>query len=88
MIRNENEARHECVRIIDNLVDIQKKNISELEIMKEHINDMTSEQFNDHFGPLFAFCIGPEISQTTMKAHSAIRSTNDTIEYIKEKEVE
>lgn len=82
MMKSEEEARQSTIEVIDKLIDFQKKNISGLEIMKEHINDMTTEQF-ERFGVVFAFAMSPELLKTTMKAHSAISATNDTIEKIK-----
>lgn len=85
MMKSEMEARQACVDAIDSLIDFQKKNISGLEIMKEHINDMTTEQF-ERFGSVFAFVMVPEMLRTTMRAHSAIEAVNNTIEHIKEDE--
>lgn len=85
MMKSEEEARQTTIEVIDKLIDFQKKNISGLEIMKEHINDMTTEQLA-RFGAAFAFGIAPELFTTTMKTDSAIRATNDTIEHIKEDE--
>ena len=87
MIRSEEDARQECIELIDRLIDFQKKNISGLEVMKEHINDMTTEQF-EPFCNVFTFVMVIEMLETTMKAHSAIRATNDTIECIKVKGAE
>ncbi len=83
MTRSEREARQACVELIYRLIDFQKKNISGLEIMKEHINDMTTEQF-ERFGSVFTFVMTPEMLRTTMKAHSTIAAVNDTIECVKE----
>ena len=84
-MNSEEEARQVCVELIDKLIDLQKKNISGLEIMKEHINDMSSEQLA-HFGIVFAIVMSPEMLRTTLKANSAICAVNDTIKHIKEDE--
>lgn len=83
MIGSKKEAREACIELIDRLINFQKKNISGLEIMKEHINDMTTEQF-DRFCSAFAYAMLPELLRTTLKANSAISATNATIEHIKE----
>ena len=83
MIRSEEKARQACVELIDKLIDFQKKNISGLEIMKEHINDMSSEQF-EHFGTVFACVMSPEMLKTTLKSNSVIAAVNSTIMHIKE----
>lgn len=85
MMKSEEEARQACVEMVDHLIDYQKKNISQLEFMKEHINDMSTEQF-ERFGSVFAFAMAVEMLEKTMKLHSAIRATNATIEHIKEDE--
>lgn len=87
MIRGEEEARQACVEMVDHLIDYQKKNISQLEFMKEHINDMSTEQF-ESFCSVFAFVMAGEMLEKNMKLHSSIRATNNTIDYIKEREVE
>ena len=85
MRKSEEEARQACIDMIDAVINDHKKNISNLEIMKEHIYDMTTEQF-ERFGSVFAFAMSPELLKTTLKAHSAISATNATIEHIKEDE--
>lgn len=85
MIRNEQEARQICEEMIDKLINFQKKNISGLEIMKEHVNDMSSEQFY-RFSEVFAFVMSPDLLDTTIRANSAIAAVNGTIEHIKEVE--
>lgn len=85
MRKSEEEARQACIVMVDALVNNHKKNISELEIMKEHIKDMTTEQF-ERFGSVFAYAMSPEMLKTTLKTTSAISATNATIEHIKEEE--
>lgn len=85
MIGSEKEAKDACTEVIDRLIDFQKKNISGLEIMKEHICDMTTEQF-EAFCSVFAYAMSPELLRTTLKANSAISATNTTIEHIKEED--
>lgn len=83
MIGSEKEARQACIELIDRLIDFQKKNISGLEFMKEHIYDMTTEQF-ESFGSVFAYAMSPELLKTTLKANSTISAVNTTIEHMKE----
>lgn len=85
MIKNEKEARQACEELIDRLIDLQKKNISGLEIMKEHINDMSSEQFK-HFSVPFAYAMSQELLSTSRSANVVISAVNATIEDIKEDE--
>jgi predicted metalloendopeptidase len=87
MIRGEEEARQACIEMIDKLIDDHKKNISHLEIMKEHVNDMTSEKFEE-FALVFGYSMAPDMVKRTLGATATICAVNDTIVHIKEKEVE
>lgn len=69
---------------IDKLVDVFKQNISHLEILREHINDMNEEQFNDFKVP-FATVMLPTMSKDAMMSGSPILATIETIKYIKGK---
>lgn len=82
MINNEKEARQACAEMIDKLIDDHKKNISQLEIMKEHINDMSSEQFKE-FGLVFGYSMAPDMVKSTLGAKATICAVNETIEHIK-----
>lgn len=85
MRKSEMEAREACIDMIDALVNDHKKSISELEIMKEHINDMPSEMF-ERFALVFGYSMAPDMIRTTLKAASTISAVNETIEHIKEAE--
>lgn len=87
MMKSEIEARQACDEMIDTLINDHKKNISHLEIMKEHVNDMSSEQF-EKFALVFGYCMAPDIIKKTLSATAAICAVNDTIVHIKEKENE
>lgn len=83
MRKSEREAREACADMIDALVNDHKKSISKLEIMKEHINDMSSELF-EKFALVFGYSMAPDMTKTTLKAAATICAVNDTIEHIKE----
>ena len=87
MKRSEREARETCTEMIDKLINDQKKNISHLEIMKEHIKDMSSEQFEE-FCLVFGYSMAPDMVKSALGATATICAVNDTIEHIKKKEVE
>lgn len=87
MRESEKEAREACVEMVDKLIDDHKGNISKLEIMKEHINDMSSEQFEE-FALIFGYSMAPDMIKTTLGATATICAVNDTIEHIKHKEKE
>lgn len=82
MKSEEEEARQACVDMVDDLIDNHKKNISHLEIMKEHINDMSSEQF-ERFALVFGYSMAPDMIKVTLEAASIISAINETIEHIK-----
>ena len=82
MMKSEVEAREACMEIIDKLIDDHKGNISKLEIMKEHINDLSSEQF-ENFALVFGYCMAPDIIKKTLSATATICAVNETIEHIK-----
>ena len=83
MMKSEEEARETTIELIDKLINDQKGNISQLEIMKEHINDMSSEQF-EHFGLVFGYSMAPDMIKATLGATATICAVNDTIVHIKE----
>ncbi len=87
MRESEEEARQACVEMVDMLIDNHKGNISKLEIMKEHINDMSSEQFEE-FGLVFGYSMSPVMIKRTLATTATICAVNDTIEHIKRKENE
>lgn len=82
MIKSEEEARQACVEMVDTLINDHKKNISKLEIMKEHINDMSSEQF-ERFALVFGYSMAPDMIEVAFKVTSIIAAINETIEHIK-----
>lgn len=85
MMKSEEEAREACIDMIDKLIDDQKGNISQLEIMKEHINDMSTEQF-ERFGLVFGYSMAPDMIKRTLGAKATICAVNETIVHIKEAE--
>jgi hypothetical protein len=85
MMKSEEEARQACIDMIDALINDHKKNISHLEIMKEHVNDMTSEKFEE-FGLVFGYSMAPDMIKRTLSATATICAVNETIEHIKRKE--
>lgn len=85
MRESEVEARQACIDMIDALVNDHKKSISKLEIMKEHVNDMSSEMF-ERFALVFGYSMAPDMTRTTLKATATICEVNETIEHIKEEE--
>ena len=85
MMKSEVEARQACVEMIDTLINDNKKNISHLEIMKEHVNDMSSEQFEE-FALVFGYCMAPDMVKKTLSSTATICAVNETIEHIKERE--
>lgn len=87
MRESEKEAREVCIDMIDALINDHKKNISHLEIMKEHVNDMTSEKFEE-FALVFGYSMAPDMIKKTLGATATICAVNETIEHIKEKEDE
>lgn len=87
MRESEKEAREACIEIVDKLINDHKKNISHLEIMKEHVNDMTSEKFEE-FALVFGYSMAPDMIKKTLGAAATICAVNDTIVHIKNKEVE
>ena len=82
MTKSEQEAREACMDMIDTLINDHKKNISQLEIMKEHVNDMSSEQF-ERFALVFGYSMTPDMIKTTMSAAATIGAVNETIEHLK-----
>ncbi len=87
MRKSEEEARQACIDMIDALVNDHKRSISHLEIMKEHVNDISSEQFEE-FAIVFGYSMAPDMAKATLKAVATICAVNDTIEHIKRKENE
>lgn len=87
MRKSEEEARQACVDMIDTLVNDHKKSISKLEIMKEHINDMSSELF-ERFALVFGYSMAPDMIKRTLATTATISAVNETIEHMKEEEVE
>ena len=85
MMKSEMEARQACLAMVDTLINDHKKNISKLEIMKEHINDMSSEQF-ERFAIVFGYSMAPDMIKRILAATATISAVNDTIEKIKEEE--
>ncbi len=83
MLKSENEARQACVEMVDALINDHKKNISHLEIMKEHIDDMSSEQFGE-FAIVFGYSMAPDMIKKTLGAAATIMAVNETIVHIKE----
>lgn len=83
MKKSEEEAREACIEMVDKLIDDHKKNISALEIMKEHINDMSSEQFTE-FAIVFGYSMAPDMVKRILATTGTIMAVNDTIEHIKE----
>lgn len=84
MMKSEIEARQACVEMIDTLINDHKKNISHLEIMKEHVNDMSFRQFEE-FALVFGYCMAPDMVKKTLSSTATICAVNETIEHIKEK---
>lgn len=85
MRESEMEARQACIDMIDAIINDHKKNISHLEVMKEHVNDMTSEKFEE-FALVFGYSMAPDMIKRTLGAAATICAVNDTIEHIKKKE--
>lgn len=85
MMKSEQEARQACIDMIDALINDHKKNISHLEIMKEHVNDMTSEKFEE-FALVFGYSMAPDMVKRTLSATATICAVNETIVHIKEAE--